>query len=339
MTFSVSFKRFERIVYCEAMSESFTHVLYITFQKLDQPVQEFLTGDILEHLPVDLKRLVSLFFKQGGCRLTLRYLEEWHLLDAEVFEDTINLICCPELQMLNPREHKECVPFLSELSNRLNAFLLLDVPAFVKGTDALKTWFEAESYMQLKTGALYYPNLIIDGVETPPSLLAAALFEHNDRVYGILRCPSGTTLPFLPEISPSLKLTNQETLDLNWIGINCIRHFNSSGTVLWGRKTTLGNDDDTTPWKYVFVVRTVQFISKIVRYYVSQLGFEDDVVEAVSIPEVTALFHEFYQKGFFLGDYLEESYYIKRVTQDAKTQVYIGAKLLHKDQFVEWSVS
>lgn len=319
------------------ISTLFTHTLYITFIPLEPKLLVLSSEKECEGLPDPLSTYLSLFFKQGGQRLTLLSLETIDEIGLYELDSTINLMCCPELQVLSKSDFGKRLAQLYKWSEVLYAILILDVPHFVRDTVHLKQWFLKSSVIKQKTGTFYYPDLRYGDHVVPASIIVAALYEHNDRIYGILRCPSGTTLPLIPDVVPHLKLTNDETLGLNWVGINCIRYFASTGTVVWGRKTALGNDDYTNDWKYIFVVRVMHFISRAVLYYMN--GYSSDGTSTVvDHPDIDALFEECYQKGFFLGESVKESVFINRVQKKNKATLYIGAKLLHKDQFIEWAI-
>jgi len=302
-------------------SDHLTHTLYITFISLgEQASITFFNKDGHETLPSPLDRHVQLYFDQGGRCLTVMTVTTFSDLQSLSIPEDVNIICCPELRNAEASVFGSCLDALYDLSRAHHAFLLIDPPLFISDIQQLKTWFLGDSFDRQKIGALYYPDMSIGDEIIPPSVLVSAMFEHNDRMYGLLRSPSGTTLPLLPEIKPISKLSNEDTLALNWMGINCVRHFSSAGTVLWGRKTVLGDDDAHSPWKYVFVVRTTQFISK--------------AILSIDASEREDLFQELYQKGFFLGESLDDSYYLR---QDSRV-LHIGAKLLHKDHFIEWTL-
>ncbi len=58
------------------------------------------------------------------------------------------------------------------------------------------------------------------------------------------------------------KLSDAENGVLNPLGLNCFRTFPVYGSVLWGARTLLGADAETSQWKYVPVRRVALFLEE-----------------------------------------------------------------------------
>jgi phage tail sheath protein FI len=61
---------------------------------------------------------------------------------------------------------------------------------------------------------------------------------------------------------PAIRLRDEDDAALNALGINCIRTVAPAGTVVWGARTTVGDDRLPSQWKYLSARRTALFIEE-----------------------------------------------------------------------------
>lgn len=116
-------------------------------------------------------------------------------------------------------------------------------------------------------------RLADERVVLPPSAAVAGIYARVDRDRGVWKAPANVSLSAV--IGPVTKLTNTQQDDLNvhstGKSINAIRAFTGQGTLVWGARTLLGNDNE---WRYVPVRRLFNMIEESVRKSTSFAVFE-----------------------------------------------------------------
>jgi phage tail sheath protein FI len=119
-------------------------------------------------------------------------------------------------------------------------------------------------------GALYFPYLQstdpLTGqpIELPPSGYVAGKFSDTDLKRGVWKAPAGleTQITSTIGVVPSGRMTNQRQGVLNQKGVNCLRTFQNSGTVVFGARTLVSPNVAFEQWRYVPVRRTALFIEQ-----------------------------------------------------------------------------
>ncbi len=112
------------------------------------------------------------------------------------------------------------------------------------------------------------------GVVLPPSALVAGVYARVDARRGVWKAPANEGLSGV--IAPVINLDNKDHGRLNvdaatGKSINALRAFPGRGTLVWGARTLLGNDDN---WRYVNVRRLFIFIEESIEKSMSAYVFE-----------------------------------------------------------------
>jgi phage tail sheath protein FI len=118
-------------------------------------------------------------------------------------------------------------------------------------------------------GALYFPYLkTVDPmtgrtVEQPPSGFVAGVMARTDASRGVWKAPAGfeTTIRNTTGVVDSGKMTDMRHGTVNALGVNVLRSFPGTGTVVWGART-LGTSPALEQWRYVPVRRMALFIEQ-----------------------------------------------------------------------------
>jgi len=192
-------------------------------------------------------------------------------------------------------------------------------------------WFQSNLALHEKHVAFYYPYLKINEIEIGASYAVAGIVNRLDKTAGIWSSPSGGTTKLSDSaIFPTVRLGNPETLQLNGMGVNCIRHFKSLGTVLWGSVTGVGLKHPNPYWKYIQMRRTLFYIKKSIVAGVSPLsqlsyytGVEHDI-SAVVEPFLLDLF----SRGAFMGKTVAEAYSLMCTAENNTVTISVGVALL-----------
>lgn len=118
-------------------------------------------------------------------------------------------------------------------------------------------------------GALYFPYLkTVDPltgrtVEQPPSGFVAGVMARTDTNRGVWKAPAGfeTAIRNTTGVVDSGKMTDMRHGTVNPLGVNVLRSFPGTGTVVWGTRT-LGTSSALEQWRYVPVRRMALFIEQ-----------------------------------------------------------------------------
>jgi uncharacterized protein len=154
------------------------------------------------------------------------------------------------------------------------AFAVLDPPANAGITEipsGLSMDDFAETMPRSQNGAIYFPWLkstdIVtgDSIQVAPSGFVAGIYAATDVARGVWKAPAGMATGILNTTGPVATgiVTDQQHGELNINqAVNCLRQFASIGTVVFGARTLVGNNDAYAQSKYVPVRRMTLFLEQ-----------------------------------------------------------------------------
>jgi phage tail sheath protein FI len=137
---------------------------------------------------------------------------------------------------------------------------------------------------------------------------------------------------------------NQGTLNIN--GVNCLRTFPSTGTVVFGARTLVGADDNTAfqQWKYVPVRRMALFIEQSLYFSLKWVIFEpnDEPLWVAIRSTINNFMMGLFTQGAFQGTKPSEAFQVKcdatTTTQDdinnGKVNIIVAFAPLKPAEFV-----
>ncbi|HAA24283.1 MAG TPA: phage tail sheath family protein [Cytophagales bacterium] len=149
-------------------------------------------------------------------------------------------------------------------------------------------------------------------VTLSPSALMAGVYAATDRTRGVWKAPANVALTSV--LAPVTKITNAEQENLNvdatsGKSINAIRSFTGQGTVVWGARTLLGNDNE---WRYISVRRLFNTVEESTQKATSFAVFEPN--DATTWLKVKGMIESYlfglYEQGAFAGSTPEAAYYV-----------------------------
>ena len=159
--------------------------------------------------------------------------------------------------------------------------------------------------------ALYYPWLqttdpitLVAGV-SPPSGFVAGAFAKEDATRGVWKSPAGieTSLLGTTGVAANGVMTDMQQGVLNQGGVNCLRDFPGTGTVIFGARTIASTDEAYAQWKYVAVRRMALFIEQSLYASLTWAVFEpnsEPLWQALT-QEVSAFMLSLFRQGAFAG--------------------------------------
>lgn len=170
---------------------------------------------------------------------------------------------------------------------RKRAFFIMDPPANASADDTAPPGFtKIEDQLDLvphysSNGALYFPYLnTIDPITgltrgEPPSGFVAGIFARTDMRRGVWKAPAGleASIANTTGVVETGKMTDMRQGTVNAKGVNVLRSFPGSGTVVWGART-VGTSPALEPWRYVPVRRTALFIEQTLLRNLGWVVFE-----------------------------------------------------------------
>jgi len=129
----------------------------------------------------------------------------------------------------------------------------------------------------------------------------------------VWKAPAGTEASLTGVNGVAVPLNDQQNGVLNPVAVNCIRNFNVYGTVIWGARTTQGNDEIGSEWKYIPVRRTALFIEESLFRGLKWVVFEpnDEPLWSQVRLNVGAFMHNLFRQGAFQGKTPQEAYFVK----------------------------
>jgi phage tail sheath protein FI len=154
------------------------------------------------------------------------------------------------------------------------AFALLDPPqtATISGKESgLSIDSFADIMPRSQNGAIYFPWLqstdTVTGkpIQVAPSGFVAGICAATDTARGVWKAPAGMATGILNTSGPvpGGVVTDAQHGELNTTqAVNCLRHFASIGTVVFGARTLVGNNDAYAQSKYVPVRRMTLFLEQ-----------------------------------------------------------------------------
>lgn len=243
-----------------------------------------------------------------------------HSLDSI---DYFNILCIPPYNNKNSVSNTVYRNALKYCESR-RAILLVDPPwKWIKnGRSRIPSTGDVEEVvgsLRHPNAALFYPHLraqdhVDDKIRTfVPSGAVAGVIARTDSERGVWKAPAGMNANLKGITKLELKLTDKENVELNEMGINCLRDMPNAGIVIWGARTLRGSDEFPNEWKYIPVRRTALFIEESLFRATRWAVFEpnDEPLWSKIRLQVGNFMHDLFMKGAFHGRKSNEAYLVK----------------------------
>jgi phage tail sheath protein FI len=171
-----------------------------------------------------------------------------------------------------------------------------------------------------RNAALYFPRLVQadplrgGALETVvPSGAVAGVIARTDAQRGIWKAPAGLDAAISGVTGLAIGLTDGENGRLNPLGVNCLRSFPGSGTVIWGARTLRGADQLADEYKYLPVRRLALYLEESLYRGCQWAVFEpnDEPLWSQLRLNVGVFMHELFRQGAFAGRAAREAYFVK----------------------------
>ena len=195
---------------------------------------------------------------------------------------------------------------------RKRAFIILDPPSNDTADPATNYIGDYVGTVPLSpNGALYFPflkatdPLTNQAVNLPPSGYVAGIYSKTDLNRGVWKAPAGleTTLINTSGVVDNGRMNDNRQGTLNPIGVNCLRSFPGSGTVVFGARTLVTANPAFEQWRYVPVRRTSLFIEQTLYNNLTWVMFEpnDEPLWLAIRTSIENFMLSLYRQGAFQG--------------------------------------
>lgn len=147
----------------------------------------------------------------------------------------------------------------------------------------------------------------------PPSPAIAGIYCSVDATRGIWKAPANVAVQSI--IGPACKISDEMQADMNvdpatGKSINAIRSFTGKGTLVWGGRTLLGNDNN---WRYISVRRFYIMVEKSVKLAAFRFVFEPN--DANTWVRVRAMIENYltnlWRLGALAGAKPEQAFFVR----------------------------
>lgn len=147
----------------------------------------------------------------------------------------------------------------------------------------------------------------------PPCGFVAGVYAATDASRGVWKAPAGTATGLIGATGLQVVLNDQQNGTLNPLGVNCLRNFSAYGTVVWGARTTQGNDEIGSQWKYVPIRRLALFLEESLYRGTQWVVFEpnDEPLWAQIRMNVGSFMQTLFKQGAFQGASPQQAYFVK----------------------------
>jgi hypothetical protein len=147
----------------------------------------------------------------------------------------------------------------------------------------------------------------------PPCGFVAGIYAATDANRGVWKAPAGIDAGLTGESGLQYILTDAENGSLNVKAINCLRHFNVYGDVVWGARTLQGNDQAGSQWKYIPIRRLALNIESSLYDGTQWVVFEpnDETLWSQIRLNVGSFMQGLFLQGAFQGTTPQQAYFVK----------------------------
>lgn len=179
----------------------------------------------------------------------------------------------------------------------------------------------SKAYKKAAQDALYERHPVISSIvanvkrewnKLPPSGAVAGVYARVDNARGVWKAPANESLNSVSGPSVLISADEQSNLNVDAVAgksINAIRAFTGKGTLVWGARTLMGNDNE---WRYVSVRRFFNMVEESCKKSTEPFVFEPN--DANTWVKVQGMIENFltvlWRQGALQGAKPEHAFYV-----------------------------
>ncbi|MER6556435.1 phage tail sheath subtilisin-like domain-containing protein [Streptomyces sp. NPDC001027] len=241
--------------------------------------------------------------------------------------DLFNLLCIPP-----PTSDEDTDPGVYRAAQaycaKRRAMLIVDPPSKMTVANAVSASGDEKSALdglglsgeEARNAVLYFPRLKQPDPTDRGRMgtfvgcgAIAGVIARTDATRGVWKAPAGVDATLTGISGLAVNLTDAENGMLNPHGINCLRTFPGTGTVLWGARTLRGSDHLGDEYRYLPVRRLALHIEESLFRGTQWVVFEpnDEPLWAQIRLNLGAFMHNLFRQGAFQGTTARDAYFVK----------------------------
>ena len=237
--------------------------------------------------------------------------------------DLFNLLCIPPVNREGVDISATVWGTAAEYCSERRAILIVDPPidwdTKDKAFNNLKSILDPIGEYK-KNAIIFFPRVkLADPLKEyrtdtfVPCGVLAGIFARTDAQRGVWKAPAGIDAGMTGVQGLVVNLTDGENGQLNPLGLNCLRNFRVYGNVVWGSRTTAGDDRLGSEWKYIPVRRLALYIEESLYRGTQWVVFEpnDEPLWAQIRLNIGAFMQNLFRQGAFQGSTPREAYFVK----------------------------
>ena len=215
------------------------------------------------------------------------------------------------------------------------ALCILDAPAAWSSVGLAAAGVNDPDFPRSPNAAVYFPRIAGPGALRGPAGAVAGVIARFDVLRGVWTSPAGVEADLRGVDGLDVEVRDVDQDALNPLGVNCLRTFAGAGPVVWGARTTAGEQSE---WKYIPVRRMFLFIKHSIERSTQWVTFEknDERLWARLRAEAGAFLDGLFHDGALKGSTRRDAYFVT-CDGDPTTQVVnveVGFAPLRPAEFV-----
>jgi uncharacterized protein len=233
--------------------------------------------------------------------------------------DIFNMLCIP------PYDSTDTVPFdvladATAYCEKRRAMLIVDPPKEWKDWSTAKAGFPTKVLSPSANAAIFFPrirkrNPLRDNQleEFVPCGAVAGVMARTDFRRGVWKAAAGLEATLNGVEGFSVQVDDNANGQLNPLGINCLRVMPAAGPVVWGARTTVGDDRLANQWKYIPVRRMALWIEETLYRNTQWAVFEpnDEPLWSSLRLNIGNFMNGLFRQGAFQGKSPAEAYFVR----------------------------
>jgi phage tail sheath protein FI len=259
-------------------------------------------------------------------------------LHALVKTDIFNLLCIPLAEWsLSDTDVTALWDAAVAMCVARRAVFLVDPPSDWTSAPDVAADVPSENWARGPNAALYFPNVIAsDPLQEgrlrafPPCGVVSGTIARIDGQRGVWKSPAGVEANLLGVPDLAVRMTDIEQGELNRLGVNALRKFPVTGTVIWGARTRDGADVLASQWKYLAVRRLALYLEESLFRGTQWAVFEpnDEPLWSQMRLSIGAFMHQLFRQGAFAGASARDAYFV-RCDRDTTIQADIDRGIVN----------
>ncbi len=237
--------------------------------------------------------------------------------------DLFNLLLVPDTDRLPDADAARVAEAATAYAHARRAFYILDPPHADTLRDtvpAILTWLDANEALRHENVAVYVPRPVVTDPlaalvprAIPASGSVAGVYARTDAARGVWKAPAGLQATLDGVMRLEHDVGDAGSGVLNPLGVNALRTFRSTGSVIWGARTLAGADRLGSEWKYVPVRRLALLVEESLLRGTQFAVFEPngEPLWAQIRQRIGSFMEALFRQGAFQGRSSREAWFVK----------------------------